>query len=53
MSLVLLTRVMKLAIMLAEAAQIVWMIASVIGKHKHGYVSQQRLGYTPRPHAVH
>lgn len=48
MSLVLLSRVMKYMVMIAEAAQILWLAASVIRKHKHGYVAQPR-GYLPRP----
>lgn len=46
MSLVILTRVMKYLVMLAEAAQILWLAANAIRKHKHGYVAQNR--YLPR-----
>jgi len=31
-----LLRIMKMAIIIAEVAQVVWITANIIGKHRHG-----------------
>ena len=36
MSPLMIIRIMKFAVVAAEVAQVVWLAASILGKHKHG-----------------